>query len=177
LASERQPDREAVVRRAVEARKTTIAAAISVVKQFAQNELRKGTTRDAMGLLGEYRAVEAVPVLVENLGLYVFYKESKRPQLPEDQYPAGGALIRIGVPALAPVTAKVMETDDENVLRLAGVVIRGVLGDELGSEFIRLRRSKEPDGNRRKRLDALEAQLKALRATYGAAAPGTAQTR
>jgi hypothetical protein len=112
-----------------------------------------------MTLLGKMRAVEAIPVLVENLSF------RRRPlpgpgELPgvpgappsiEDNS-AVAALIRIGARSLGPVARKVAESDDAATIRAGASVYCGVLEPRLAALAIKDRIDREHDPVRRGRL-------------------------
>lgn len=107
-----------------------VAAIMRIVEKYVAEGNRQGTVKDAMMLLGKLRAIEAVPLLVRNITFQAFYKNTKRPQPPEDQFPAVAALIEIGEPSLRPVLERLAKEDGEE-LQLAGTsVLRGVLGKD-----------------------------------------------
>jgi HEAT repeat protein len=88
---------------------------------------KKGTAKDAILLLGKLNAVQSIDWLVAHLDFEVFYKETKRTQLPSDRFPAAQALIDIGLPTIAPVLARVKVDDHPDVQVAAAAVLIGVL--------------------------------------------------
>lgn len=131
LRSERPESREAAARSVLDDRRRLVADLQRIVRETVGDEARRGTARDAIVLLGQLRAVESAPLLVENLDFKVFYKDVKRPQPPEDLYPCVGALIEIGMPAIEPVLRRAGMSDDEDVLRNTAYVVKKILGRKL----------------------------------------------
>jgi len=178
LSSEDPRERAVGARSALEKRAASVRAAMAVVKRFAPDPERGGTARDAMRLLGEMRAAEAIPVLVEHMTVSVFYKSSKRPQVPDDAYPAVGALVDIGLPSIEPVVAKAVGSDDPKVTRCAGVVVRLALGDAIARAYVKMRIDAEGDKIKKRRLEKLAAMLGELKKTYRPAGfAGKSRTR
>jgi len=136
LRSEKPKEREEAVEAVLGARHTTTQAVLEIAREFVGRDDRKGTAKSAIILLGQVRATEAVPFLVEQLDFLVFYKESKRPQPTEDAHPCVDALIRIGLPSLKPLLGRVQQTEDEKILRLASVVFEKVLDKKAAVAFI-----------------------------------------
>ena len=96
-------------------------------KYIAQNR-KGGTARDALRLLGKLQARDQIPYLVSRLNYRVFEGDRSRPPAIETTFPAAGALIDIGLPAIKPVLERLRhETDEEALLAGAGV-LRGILG-------------------------------------------------
>lgn len=100
-------------------------------------------------LLGELRAVEAVPVLIEDIG----YKNPRsivatEPLDKDGWYPAVEALSKIGMPAIEPIIKKLGGYDEECLGReLCCWVIKKVLGPRLGRVRleIAIEESKKPE--------------------------------
>jgi len=114
-------------------------------------------------------------VLVEHMTVSVF---SKRPQVPDDLYPAVGALVDIGLPSIEPVVAKAAASDDPKVTRCAAVVVRLALGDEMARAYVKMRIIAEGDHARNTRLEKLAAMLGELKKTYRPAGfAGKSRTR
>ena len=89
----------------------------------------------AMELLGEYRAVEAIPVLLEHLAYLPDHRRPKEGETPPVDTPAVEALIEIGRPATAAAVAEIGVSDGEDYRRLDLLlaVVRGVEGVRGGS--------------------------------------------
>ena len=103
----------------------------------------------AIELLGELRAREAAPTLVQML---LFGKDAdihdsrmpgKQPPPPHDASPAVAALMKIGVPSLKPLTDRLVaittNTQDNDTLSLYCYwPVEKILGPELGKEHLML---------------------------------------
>lgn len=117
------------------------------------------TAKLAIVLLGEMRAPEAVPLLVDNLkftlplGVGPSRIESF-PTMPHVQ-----ALIDIGLPSADPLVKKVAQSDDEVIRERAAIVIDQILGTDMAVLFVRDRRDRERDEVKRQRLDRLLEQI------------------
>ena len=128
-----------------------------IVTKYLSDGSRKGTVKTAIRLLGELRAEQYVPLLIDNLTFEVFYKDSKRPQAIEDLFPSVGALIKIGIPSIEPILKKVKSTNDTAVLRAATAVFHGVLGDDLAERRLTIElRNEGEDANRRRLSEMLQ---------------------
>jgi hypothetical protein len=140
-------------------RVVAIQEAMATIRDLDKDETRRGTVRDSILLLGKLRATEAVPLLVEHLNYGVFYKESKRLQTPEDYYPAGQALIDIGIPSLDPVVTAMTATDDATMHQLGARIIVKILGPKLAGVYLQDKIQAETEQTRRTRLQAVMAYL------------------
>lgn len=127
----------------------------ALVTEFVQTPGRAGSAKTAMLLLGKLKSAPSVPLLVENLTFEVFYKSSKRPQPPEDLYPAATALIMIGEPSVGPILERVRKTDDAAVTRASAAVLRGVLGPELAGTKVVAEMQMVSDTAEKRRLAGL----------------------
>lgn len=110
----------------------------------------------AILLLGDLRAVQAIPVLFNNL-------EYKNPKTPwthvsweeGDLYPAAGALVKIGVPAVEPAIDRLATEDEEGWgRRLCCWVIKKVLGTRLGKLRLQMAIEETRDPTVKKNLTA-----------------------
>ncbi len=162
LTSESPEDRKAAVAGILAARQTDIAKIIGLAENLLPKESRNGTVKDLILLLGKLRAVEAVPFLVRNLTVSVFYRETKRPQTLEDQLPAVQALADIGSPSLDPVLARAESEDDEMTHRAAAWIWRAVLGAERAESLIANATMRQTDPSVKARLAAVAGFLKTL---------------
>ena len=136
-------------------RDVEIDALMQLLERKLAGDDRQGTVKDVMLLLGKLRAVRAVPLLVRNLTYEAFYKNTKRPQITQDLYPAVNALIDIGEPSLNPVLERVRNEDDPTVARTGAAVIRGILGERVASILVKEEAAAEHDANRKRRLEAM----------------------
>ena len=95
-------------------------------------------------LLGDLRAREAVPVLMENLTYFnpkllnVMGYELGAAEGP-GWYPAVESLIKIGMPSVEPVVKRLARFEEDCLeRRLCVVIIRGILGDRLAEARLRI---------------------------------------
>lgn len=87
-----------------------------------------GTVRDCLRLLGKLQARDQIPYLVSRLEYRDFETVCTRLPTIESMFPAAGALIDIGLPAVRPVLDRLRgETSDDALLAGAGV-LSGILG-------------------------------------------------
>ena len=116
----------------------------------------------AILLLGDLRAIEAVPVLLENL-------EYRNPRsivvnAPLDKggwFPAVESLSKIGMPAIGPTIKKLGGYDEDGMGRgLCCWVIKKVLGEKLGRMRIEMAIEKSRDRRLKKNLDAALSYFK-----------------
>jgi hypothetical protein len=100
----------------------------AIADEYIAKKSKGGTVRDALRLLGKLQAREQIPYLVSLLPYRVYEDDADRPPSIETTFPAAGALIDIGLPAIKPVLERLRhETDEEALLAGAGV-LRGILG-------------------------------------------------
>lgn len=154
MTSENYVDREQAARAILQSRRETIRELEEIVRTFISDEGRKGTVKTAVVLLGKLRSVESVPLLAENLTLYVFYKDRKSTQSPEDAFPCVGALIEIGKPAIPEMLRNIQTSNDKKVRELSTRVIRYVEGPEIGRIVIEKAIEKQTDSRKKARLEA-----------------------
>ena len=154
MTSENYIEREQAAREILQSRRETIEELEKIVRRFIKDENRKGTAKTAIVLLGKLRSVECVPLLAENLALYVFYKDRKRTQSLEDAFPCVGALIEIGKPAVSPMIKNLETSEDEKVRELSARVIRYVEGPEIGRIVIEKAIEKQTDSRKKAKLEA-----------------------
>jgi len=113
-------------------------------------------------LLGDLRASEAVPVLVENIE----YENTKIIDVwghldKSERYPAVEALIKIGMPSVEPVIEKMARYDKECVARYNCVfIIERILGTHLAKEKLKIVIEQTKDPAVRKNLEAVLPLLK-----------------
>lgn len=125
-----------------------------VAREFVGNEERAGTAKTAIVLLGDLEAVESIPFLIEHLTFETFYKQTKRPQSIDDLYPCSGALIKIGMPSIDPLMAKVEKSENEKVTYIAAFVMKMVLRDGT-SAYIQEHIGRQSNYGVRERLSRL----------------------
>jgi HEAT repeat protein len=155
LKSEDSKERDNAAALLLQERAASVKELEAIVRGYMRDGQRKGTVKTAIDLLGEFRSAYSVPLLVDTLTFGVFYKETKKPQPPEDFFPSVGALIKIGMPSIEPVLEKAKKADDEQVSRNAALVLKGVLGSTLGRKKLELDLAKESDQVKKQKLSRL----------------------
>jgi hypothetical protein len=100
----------------------------AIAEKYIVQGRKGGTVHDCLRLLGKLQARDQSPYLVSRLEYRFFELTRLRPAPIETTFPAAGALIDIGLPAVRPVLGRLRgETSEEALLAGAGV-LRGVLG-------------------------------------------------
>lgn len=130
-----------------------------VVNCVAETDNEKAAVATAMALMGEMRAPETVPILIDRIGFTLDGIWSGVPGGSFWQMPAVGGLIRIGLPSLEPLTARVAASDDEVLRQRAAIVIGQVLGTDIAVLYVKGCRDRETDGAKRARLARLVEQI------------------
>lgn len=122
----------------------------------------------AFRTLGHMRATEAVPVLLDHLafdpsggrggasGLPAFYANQ----------PTLYALCQIGVPSLDPLMKRVGDGGKQVGTNSAAVVVRRVLGLELGTAYLKQKLAAEPNRERAVRIEQVLVGLVAVDPYY-----------
>jgi hypothetical protein len=100
----------------------------AIAEQYIAEGRKGGTVRDALHLLGKLQARDQIPYLVSRLDLSVFEMDSAALPSIEITFPAAGALIYIGLPAIRPVLERLRGETSEGALLAGAGVLRGVLG-------------------------------------------------
>jgi hypothetical protein len=100
----------------------------AIAEKYIAEGRKGGTVRDALHLLGKLQARDQIPYLVSRLGYRVFEMDQARPPAIETTFPAAGALIDIGLPAVRPVLERLRGETSEDVLLAGAGVLRGILG-------------------------------------------------
>lgn len=101
-------------------RSKLIGSLIAVFAESSSVEAKEAAAR----VLGSYRAVEAVDVLVQNLALDSRPRIMKGLLTEEEVRPISTALINIGTPAVSKVIARIKQTDDPALLEsLTGICV------------------------------------------------------
>ena len=128
-------EREIVKKEILGARKRLIQELCTIITDSDNYINARGTIWDAMELLGEIRAAEAAPSLVESIGFpyvphpktgagFMNYPHTDWDKIDwEKRSPAVCALVRIGEPSIDPVIAKLDATRNELVTRLCREVL------------------------------------------------------
>jgi len=154
-------------------RAQTIEALIAILKEPVTDSAAKAkdpasaikaalysTRQLAIEVLGEYRATEAVGVLIANISylgvsLDLGYKVASA-------YPSVRALGRIGTPSLAGIIARLDQSTTDKEMKLFATVFRIVDGEDVAILRAELA-LREAEGLRRKNLGQLVTLLKARR--------------
>lgn len=100
----------------------------AIAEKYIAEGRKGGTVRDALHLLGKLQARDQIPYLVSRLDYSVFEMDSARLPAIETTFPAAGALIYIGLPAIRPVLERLRGETSEGALLAGAGVLRGVLG-------------------------------------------------
>jgi hypothetical protein len=100
----------------------------AIAEKYIKQKRKGGTVRDALHLLGKLQAREQIPYLVSRLEYRVFEDDRSRPPAIETTFPAAGALIDIGLPAIKPVLERLRHENNPDALLAGAGVLRGVLG-------------------------------------------------
>ncbi len=117
----------------------------------------------AVTVLGEYRAAEAVPVLVQHLEWDQAVPGGVTKRTPREVAeivlaPVSIALQKIGMPAVAPLLARVAETDDKRTATKCVAICGRIEGVDVTEFRLRALLAKETDQTRRARIQsALES--------------------
>lgn len=135
---------------------------------------------DAAIVLGEYRAPEAVPTLVQHLdwddaarGGY-FNGLVHREEVEEKTAPVTAALKKIGQPAIPALLTKIVGTDEAHIAEKCLKIIRDIEGGDVTQYRLQGLFAKETDEKKKARLESalealrkLEAEDNALRLKQG----------
>jgi hypothetical protein len=173
LWSDADDARPSAVREVLEERRRVLFQCYQVLLESGAREDRiaREAAKAAAHILGEYRCVQAVPLLTDNLTLSVPPADVRarlgaapaRLLTAEGVFPCVAALIHIGLPALEPVVSRAEASDDELVHRLAAHILRRVLGPKMGDAYLEDRIEKQCDATSRERLLRLKARLQETR--------------
>jgi len=142
-----------------EMRKQTIERLMDLVKKPSKAEELSSTKEHCIELLGEYKATEAIDMLIGNIEYHVMIKIVETP-VPASLYPCVHALARIGVPSLNAIVTRFENPCSEKEMKLFATVFRLVDGDELAILRAQLA-LKKAEGERKKQLGQLVELLKA----------------
>jgi len=126
LLSRQQAERMAQDRRQI------IAQLLAIAQKKISPEDRTPSSPQvlAIGLLGDYRAEEAVAFLIANIELFV--AQTSDELVPGANYPCAAALVKIGLPSVKGILNRLDSVATEKELKLFATVIRLVDGDEVG---------------------------------------------
>jgi len=118
----------------------------------------------AIMLVGEFRAIEAIPVLIENIE-YINPKSIVSDEMISivDYSPSAEALVKIGMPTIEPVIEK-LGTYDRDCLgrQICAWIIKEVLGVKLGRYKLQLAIEETKDAKVKKNLQAVLPGFKTL---------------
>ncbi len=134
-------------------RAAVVERLVAVAKAAAPEPPRANEAAVAFRSLGHMRAAEAVPVLLDYLAFDPYGGIPFRSGLPvfRVNQPTVYALCQIGTPSLDPLTKRVGDGDKE-AAKYAAVVVRRVLGLELGKAYLGLKLAAEPNPDRAARI-------------------------
>lgn len=151
----------------IAARKNLISGLIKIVEQKENRIKKDASVRAAIFVLGEMRAVEAIELLVDNIG-FPYVKEpwsEPRPGPPagmgtirpglsgiQKTYPAVGALVKIGEPCLCHVIDKLSSTGGVSEQKACLGVLVGLRQRDFMIEILNDTINKETDAEKRDRL-------------------------
>lgn len=137
----------------------TISILYRAATQCTKDSTRSKSADLAMRLLGEIRAEEAVPMLVENIKFTVPPGGGATSIKRFGSMPSVAALISIGLTSLDPLVKKVASADDDVVCERAAIVINQVLGTDMAILFVQDRGEREKDETKRQRLARLVERI------------------
>lgn len=122
---------------------------------------------EAVVVLGEYRAVEAIPILVQHfewddaaprVGFNSLWIEERD----ELGYPVDNALVNIGMPAIPALLDKIMETDDVKIAGKCVTICQYIEGLEATRFRLQGLLQKETDTKKKERIQAALDYLKGI---------------
>jgi len=118
----------------VKERAGRVAALLRIAKLPYESKKTKSPKELAIALLGEYRAVEAVDFLVENVSFRpaVALADAFKELSPFDGYPSAQALVKIGTPCMEGIFRRMSKPCDKTEIRLFAYLVRTLDGHELG---------------------------------------------
>ena len=148
-------------------RAAAVERLVAVAKAAAPVPARANEAAVAFRSLGHMRAAEAVPALLDHLAFNPHGGSLARSRGPtfEADLPTVYALCQIGVPSLDPLAKRVGDGDKE-AGKYAAVVVRRVLGLELGKAYLGLKVAAEPNPDRAARLKRALAGVGAVEAYW-----------
>ena len=125
---------------------------------------------DAAIVLGEYRATEAVPVLLRHLELDevsrggFFNGRIREEELEEKSAPVTIALEKIGMPAIPALLNKITQTDDAKIAEKCVSICQTIEGQEVTQFRLQGLLQKETDQKKKGRIQSALEALKNLKA-------------
>ena len=135
-----------------------VAELVTLVDKGDKALAMEGSTELAVNLLGDLRAIDAVPILIKNI-------EFRGPggqleNIRAAQYPCVRALAKIGAPSIKGIIERLGQGVTEKELRLFATICRLVDNDELAIARIQLALNKESFPPRKENLEKLLKLLK-----------------
>ena len=154
-------------------RAAAVERLIAVARAAAPVPARANEAAVAFRSLGHLRAAEAVPALLDHLAFDPHGGQLGVIGGPtfEADLPTVYALCQVGVPSLDPLTKRVGD-GDKAAAKYAAVVVRRVLGLELGKAYLGLKVAAEPDPGRAARIKQALAGVSAVKAYWFLEAAG-----
>lgn len=143
--------------RMIEQRRANISALLGILKEGPS---KRGNTvvAQAIRTLGELRAAGAATELVRHLSFEPDpqpLKGSKKALRDTKEYwPAVGALVKIGLPAVEPLVELMATSDEEKNTTLAGTTTLLILGYDMRNSYLQAKIRETDDEQRRKRLES-----------------------
>lgn len=148
LNSSSKVEREKALADAIAARKESVRIAVSIIESWERtrpdaqiSSSGKPPEYVALRLLVEFRAVEALPILLRNVGVIDVDNPTsrleKRPLM--ESFPFAAAVSELGTSSVTPLLDFMGKTQDRTQLQLAVVCLRSILGKELSLAAIDLR--------------------------------------
>ncbi len=126
--------------------------------KIIQDENTKPEIKEyAIKLVGEYRAIEGIDTLMENI-LFVT-RQPIMERVPEILYPAVGALCKIGNPVPSKIIEKLEINNDERILSLYALIIRNIDGLDIGLKRIEFASEKSRNPEAKSNLIILKKHM------------------
>lgn len=118
---------------------------VDIIGQLRQANLSNEGMVYCIYLLGQWRAAEAVTILIEKIDLKAAKVDPKGAKGRWGMYPAQDALAKIGQPAVNVILDKLPTERDELRRKLMCNVISNVEGKDFGIILLKLRQDQESD--------------------------------
>lgn len=131
-----------------QARQDVIQALIPILDGQFSAEMKE----DAAKVLGEYRAVEAIDVLVRNIELDIRPRFIKGFLKDEDMHPISHALVKIGTPAVPAILTKITQTDNQALLKRCAQICLEIEGRDIAEIVIKRHSEKQTAADAKQRL-------------------------
>ena len=140
IRSSEAHSRKQAVNRIIQNRADLIQDLMALVGNDAESEVVRST---AVGLLGQLRAEESVPLLLTNL--FIGQPIATEEEVPIVEMPVPKALARIGMPAVNAILADMANAADRERLKWYGNILKGVLGQRDARALLADRIARERD--------------------------------